>query len=176
MGHDFKDIFGDWEPTGPDDGSNDRDERDLEPENRGPRDLREKEVKVAGVFEHSDSSGITPSQFFVLLQDNLGRKVPIWIGKFEALAISMSLEGETSDRPLTHDLIRLMLDRLGVTVERVVIDDLWQDTFYAKITLVQGDVSHEVDCRPSDAVAIAVRTRAPIYMAESVIESVEQKL
>ncbi len=169
MSQDFRELFGDWDP--------DKEGRlpEGEPENRGPRSLDEKEVAVVGVFQHSDAMGLSEPQFFVLLQDNQGRRVPIWIGKFEAAAISMAIEGEQADRPLTHDLIRILLERTGVAVERVVIDDLWQDTFYAKLHLTQNGKPLEIDCRPSDAVAIAVRTRAQILMAENVLESVEQK-
>jgi hypothetical protein len=172
VGHDFKDLFGDWEP-----GAERPDEGPLEgePENRQPRPLNEKEVKVVGVYEQAETVIPGMAQTFVLLQDNLGRKVPIWVGRFEALAISMAIEGERFDRPMTHDLIKNLLDRLGITVDRVIIDDLWQDTFYAKLILLRQNDLIEVDCRPSDAVAVALRTGAPIYMAESVIETVEQK-
>jgi bifunctional DNase/RNase len=171
--NEFRDLFGDWDPRKED--ASRGDDFFGEPENRGPRALNEKEVKVLGVFEHSESgAGVSP-QTFVLLQDNQGRRVPIWIGRFEAFAISMAIEGEQLDRPMTHDLIRILLERLGANVERIIIDDLWQDTFYAKISLTRDGETLEVDCRPSDAVAIALRFRAPIYMAESVIESVEQK-
>ncbi len=174
MGHEFKDLFGDWEPRreGPSEGE---ELLEGEPENRVPRSLNEKEVKVLGVFEHSDASGAGNGQTFVLLQDNMGRRVPIFIGRFEAFAISMSMENEEVDRPMTYDLLYGILDRLGATVERVIIDDLWQDIFYAKLTITQRDQSYEIDCRPSDAVNIAIRAKAPIYMAEAVIESVDQK-
>ena len=67
-----------------------------------------------------------------------------------------------------------MLPHLGVTVERVTIDDLWQDIFYAKVTISKGEETQDIDCRPSDAVNIAIRFRAPIYISENVIESIEQ--
>lgn len=169
MSQDFRELFGDWDPNS---------EGRLpegEPENRGPRPLDEKPVSVVGVFQHADVQGIAEPHYFVLLQDSRGRTVPIWIGRFEAAAISMAMEGEQADRPMTHDLIRLILERTGVRVQSVIVDDLWQDTFYAKLCLVQGDRSIDIDCRPSDAIAIAVRTGAPILMAESVLEAVEQK-
>ncbi|MCC6728231.1 MAG: bifunctional nuclease family protein [Chthonomonadales bacterium] len=175
MGHDFKDLFGDWEP--PEEGRRAGGDAGGEPENRAPRALNEKEMTVIGVFEHEDPSAPSPSaQTFVLLQDGQGRKVPIWIGRFEAMAISMAIESEQSDRPMTHDLFRIVIERLGAEVERIIVDDLWQDTFYAKITLARNGTSQDIDCRPSDAVAIALRFKAPIYMAEAVIESVERKL
>lgn len=176
MAGDFKDLFGDWEPREGRRRPGDEPYQG-EPENRAPRPLNEKEVKVLGVFEHADPNipGPGASQIFVLLQDNMGRKIPIFIGRFEALAISMAMEGEEVDRPMTYDLVKVLIERLGANVERVVIDDLWQDIFYAKVTVAKNGDLHDIDCRPSDALNIALRFRAPIYMAEEVIESVEQK-
>ena len=141
-----------------------------EVENQKPRSLNEKEVKIMGVYAHQEQGTI--NNHFVLLRDNRGRRVPIFVGQFEAWAISLALEGDAPDRPFTHDLIRLMLERLDATIERVVIDDLWNETFYAKIGLVKkGGETLEVDARPSDAIALALRVRAPIYMAETVLEA-----
>jgi bifunctional DNase/RNase len=165
---DFKDLFGDWEPREP------RRPDEGEPENREPRSLNEKEVKVRGVFEHADTT-TGAGQTFVLLEDNMGRKVPIFIGRFEAFAISMAMEQEEVDRPMTYDLLKVMVERLDATVERVIIDDLWQDIFYAKVGIARNGDIMDIDCRPSDAVNIALRFRAPIYMAESVIEAIDQK-
>jgi bifunctional DNase/RNase len=110
-------------------------------------------------------------QHFVLFKDNRGRLVRIWVGQFEALSISNAIDNEPMDRPLTHDLMKILLDRLGAAIERVIIDDLWKETFYARVTLVKtGGEYIEIDARPSDAVAIALRSKAPIYMAESVLE------
>jgi bifunctional DNase/RNase len=164
VSEDFKDIFGDWQPS--DDGP--ADDTPI-----GERKLNEKEVKVVGVFEHAEvgSEGSGP-QTFVLLQDRRERKVPIWIGRFEAFAISTALQGEQLDRPMTHDLLKTTIERLGATVDRVIVDDLWQETFYAKLILQQHDQIIEIDCRPSDAIALAVRTKAPLFVAESVFETV----
>lgn len=141
-----------------------------EMENRTPRSLHEKEVKVMGVYAHQDQGTI--ANHFVLLRDNRGRRIPIFVGQFEAFAISVALEGEAPDRPFTHDLIRLVLERLDATIERVVIDDLWNETFYAKIGIVKaGGEIMDIDARPSDAIALALRVRAPIYMAENVLEA-----
>ncbi|MHB1000251.1 MAG: bifunctional nuclease family protein [Armatimonadota bacterium] len=145
-------------------------------ENRQPRELQEKEVIVMGVYEHTDqglpvaSSSVTPERYFILLSDNIGRKVAIWIGKFEAYAISIALEGASFDRPMTHDLLKSFLDKLSAKVERILIDDLWQETYYAKISISTANGLIDIDARPSDAVALAVRAHAPIYMAESVLE------
>lgn len=167
MDEDLRDLFGDWEQ--PDDEPGDEDEEPL-----GERRLDEKEVTVVGVFEHGSGEG-RPAETFVLLQDREERKVPIWIGRYEAIAISTALAGEQLDRPMTHDLIAIIFRRLGITVDHVIVDDLWQETFYAKLCLNVGDEVHEIDCRPSDAIAIAVRTKSPIYVAESVFRSVDAR-
>jgi bifunctional DNase/RNase len=141
-------------------------------ENRQPRQLDEKEVQVVGVYEHQEQGlppGFSPPAF-VLLRDRQGRQVLIWIGRSEAFAISLALEDKTPDRPLTHDLLKSVLDRLGGKVERVLIDDLWQDTYYAKLAVSENGDALDIDARPSDAIAVALRAKAPIYMAEYVLE------
>ncbi|BDI33020.1 hypothetical protein CCAX7_50710 [Capsulimonas corticalis] len=191
MASDFDKLFGDdWRPQDPEPGgssgrgpdgesspltpesfSGAMDDRfSSETENRTPRSLNEKEIKVVNVYVHQEQGA--PAQHFVLLRDNKGRRVPIWVGQFEAWAIMMALEGEAPDRPMTHDLIKLALERLDVKIERITIDDLWNDTFYAKINVVRADGSTlDIDARPSDAIAVAVRAHAPIYMAEAVLEA-----
>jgi len=130
---------------------------------------RELEVRVTGVYERIEHG--QPRALLVQVRDNYGRTVPIVIGPFEAHAIVSALNDDTPPRPMTHDLTRNILTRLGVSIDRVVIDDLWQGTFYAKIYLLHGDEEIEIDSRPSDAIALALRFRAPIYMAESVLEA-----
>jgi len=137
-------------------------------ENRVPRDLEEKEVRVMGVYEHLEQ-GMEPAAF-VLLRDDQGRQVLIWIGRYEAYAISLALEGTTPDRPMTHDLMKSLIDRLGGSMERVVIDDLWHETYYAKISVAKGDSVLDIDARPSDAIALALRARAPVFVAEFVLQ------
>ena len=167
MENDFKDLFGDWEPRG----SRRFDEPvPEEVENRAGRPLNEKEVKVLGVYART-VLGIPEPQTFVVLQDNHGRKVYVFIGRYEAMAISQALDGDEADRPLTYDLMTLMVVKLGATVDRVLIDDIWQDTYYAKLTLMKDTQYIDIDCRPSDAINVALRRRAPIYMAEAVIEA-----
>jgi len=175
---DFESIFGgDWKPE---------DERRYplehgsgEPENRAPRALHEKEVKVVNVFEGvvSGTNAGPPPQTttFVLLRDNKGRDLRIFVVRDVAYAISIAVSDESPDRPYTHDLMRTMLERLGAKVDRVIIDDLWQDTFYAKIYLLKEGVKEvmEIDSRPSDAIALALRFRAPIYVAEAVLEAAQ---
>ncbi len=94
----------------------------------------------------------------------------IFIGKFEAMSIWLALEGASADRPLTHDLLNNMIDRMGGKVERILIDDLWNNTYYAKVTIGHDGKTIEVDARPSDGIALALRAKAPIYMAEAVLE------
>ena len=106
----------------------------------------------------------------VILKDNVGdRYLPIWIGAWEASAIAMRLQGLQAERPLTHDLFTTALEQLGVRVARVVVADLEDETYHAQLVLERDGVEEEVDARPSDALAIAVRTQSPIYCAESVL-------
>ncbi|MCX8053242.1 MAG: bifunctional nuclease family protein [Armatimonadetes bacterium] len=135
----------------------------------GSEDLEEKEVKVAGVYEQHDQTGLQPSAFVVLLRDAIGRAVPIWIGRFEAMAISLALEGASADRPLPYDLLHNIITKMGATVDRILIDDLWNNTYYAKITITYDSKVLDADSRPSDAIALALRAKAPIYMAEAVL-------
>ncbi len=133
------------------------------------RNLAEREVRVSGVYVHADAATGARGEF-VLVRDNRGRCVLIWVGQAEAAAISMALQGLTGDRPLTHELLKNLVERLGGTIERVVIDDLWGETFYAKIWLQVNGKSLPVDSRPSDAIALALRAEAPLYMTEAVLE------
>jgi uncharacterized protein len=106
----------------------------------------------------------------VILKDTEDdRYLPIWIGAWEASAIAMRLQGLTAERPLTHDLFAAALDQLGVRVERVVISALADETYHARIHLERDGVQVEVDARPSDALALAVRTEVHIYADEEVL-------
>jgi uncharacterized protein len=106
----------------------------------------------------------------VILKDPEGdRYLPIWIGAWEASAIAMRLQGLAAERPLTHDLFAAALERLGVRVERVVINELTDETYHARIHLERDGVQVEVDARPSDALALAVRAEVPIYAADEVL-------
>ncbi|MBX5470623.1 MAG: bifunctional nuclease family protein [Thermoleophilaceae bacterium] len=109
-------------------------------------------------------------QPIVLLKTREGNKfLPIWIGHPEAAAILMRLQGATTPRPMTHDLISDILGEMDVTCTRVAVTELKENTFYASITLRQDGREFEIDSRPSDALALAVRTSAPIFAAEEVI-------
>ena len=98
------------------------------------------------------------------------RYLPIWIGPSEADSIALKLQDVAVPRPLTHDLLRSVIASLGATVSRIVVSDLNNDTFYAKIVLQFNGSTMEVDSRPSDAIALAVRTDAPIFAADTVVE------
>ena len=99
------------------------------------------------------------------------RYLPIWIGPSEADSIAVKLQDVDVPRPLTHDLLRSVIDTLGATVSRIVVSDLNNDTFYAKIVLQHNGTTTEVDSRPSDAIALAVRAEAPIFADDSVVEA-----
>ncbi|MFC1864519.1 bifunctional nuclease family protein [Chloroflexota bacterium] len=110
-------------------------------------------------------------QRVVILKEKLADYyLPIWIGPAEADAIAVKLQGVSVPRPLTHDLLRSVIDALGATVKSVIVNDLKNDTFYAKITLDVDGGQMEVDSRPSDALALAVRVEVPIYVDESVLD------
>jgi bifunctional DNase/RNase len=98
------------------------------------------------------------------------RVLPIFIGSPEATAIAFALEDVETPRPMTHDLIKDLLDELGANVERVVVTDLRDSTFYADIVVSFGGAVHSVSARPSDAVALAVRFGAPVYAEEGVLD------
>lgn len=107
----------------------------------------------------------------VVLKEQEGeRLLPIWIGPFEADAITIQLQGMDAARPLTHDLLKSVIETLGAEVMHIVVTGLENTTFYAQIVLdVDGDTM-EIDSRPSDAIALAVRVNAPIYVADEVME------
>ena len=127
------------------------------------------EVKVAGVFTHQEAK--LPAQYSVVFRDGRGRRGPIWVGQFEAWAISYALEGETPARPMTHDLTMILLESAGATVMEAAITDLRDETFYASLTLrLEDGATREIDARPSDAVALALRARCPVFVAADVWE------
>ncbi|WP_334144104.1 bifunctional nuclease family protein [Rhabdothermincola sp.] len=97
------------------------------------------------------------------------RILPIFIGQPEATAIAFALDGVVTPRPMTHDLMKDLLDELGATVERIVITELSEGTFFAEIHLSVGGVAHRVSSRPSDAIALALRAGCPIFAEEAVL-------
>ncbi|MCT9820942.1 bifunctional nuclease family protein [Microbacterium sp. W1N] len=100
-----------------------------------------------------------------------GKVLPIWIGAQEATSILIAVEGAVAPRPLAHDLMRTMLTTVGAVVERVEVTRIDEGTFYAEVTLRHGGGVHRVDARPSDAIALASRTAAPIFVADDVLDT-----
>ena len=118
------------------------------------------------------SSPSTGGAYAILLKEIDGvRRLPIIIGAFEAQAIALEIEGIKPPRPLTHDLLKQIIDNLGGSVSEVIISELRENTFYAKIVLEVSGLTNEIDARPSDAIALSVRTQTPIYVAETVLET-----
>jgi bifunctional DNase/RNase len=107
----------------------------------------------------------------VILRDKEGQRVlPIWVGIFEANAIALQIENIPTPRPMTHDLLRNVIHDLKASVKKVVVCDLQENTFYALIYLSMNGDTLAIDARPSDAIALALRTRAPIFVEDSVID------
>lgn len=118
------------------------------------------------------SSPSTGGAYAILLKEiNGNRRLPIIIGAFEAQAIALEIEGIKPPRPLTHDLLKQVIDNLGATVLEILVDELRENTFFAKIILDVSALTNEIDARPSDAIALAVRAQAPIFVAEAVMET-----
>jgi bifunctional DNase/RNase len=131
-------------------------------------------VIVIPVTIHSIQVSLMSNHRVIVLKDMQAeeeRLLPIWIGPFEAEAIALRLQGTQVPRPLTHDLLKAVIEGLGASVSHVVINDLSDSTFYASIVMQVDGQEVEIDARPSDAIALAVRTQAPIYAAESVMET-----
>jgi uncharacterized protein len=117
------------------------------------------------------SFDLVGKQPIVLLKTADGNKfLPIWIGHPEAAAILMKLQSQAPPRPMTHDLLSDMLEQLGAQILRITVTELRENTFYAQITLQQDGGEIEIDSRPSDAIALAIRAEAPIFAADRVIE------
>ena len=123
------------------------------------------EMKVAGIA----LDAITRSPIVLLKDGSDRRALPIYIGQEQARAIMGAMENQKPPRPLTHDLIVNMLETWNMTLDKVIIHTLQKDTFYAALILQQGDVKKEIDVRPSDAIAIALRTNTPILVMEEVV-------
>jgi uncharacterized protein len=108
----------------------------------------------------------------VILRDREGQRVlPIWVGIFEANAIALQIENISTPRPMTHDLLRNVIQDLKASVQKVVVCDLQENTFYALIYLALDGDTVAIDARPSDAIALALRTRAPIFVEETVLDN-----
>ncbi len=120
-----------------------------------------------------DSIRVSPMNYqrvVILREKNSDRYLPIWIGPAEADAIAVKLQDLSVPRPLTHDLLRTMIESLGGVIKRILVNDLQNDTFYAKIVIQVDGSEKEIDSRPSDAMALAVRAQVPIFAAEAVMD------
>lgn len=122
-------------------------------------------MQVSGVVNDSSTS----SYIVILKGEDEKAILPIWIGVLEAGAIAMALEHVQPPRPMTQDLMKAVFDAAGVAVERIVINDLRENTFFATLYLAQNGRQFHLDSRPSDALAIALRNNAPIYVEEDVL-------
>lgn len=130
-------------------------------------------VNVADVVqrERKDEEGNTYANHIVVLYDAQGqRTLPIWVGPFEGQAIAMGVIGESTPRPMTFEFTAKLLDAAKAEIEAVRVDSLKEDVFYAVVTLKHDDTSVEIDARPSDAIALALRTGAPIFVTEPLME------
>ena len=116
---------------------------------------------------------VSNSPIVVLKDEDEKFFLPIWVGIFEANAIALQLENVTTPRPMTHDLLKNMIAELDGRVTRVVINDLRDSTFFAQIRVISGQRTLELDARPSDAIALALRVEAPIFVAQAVLEQAQ---
>ena len=116
---------------------------------------------------------VSNSPIVVLKDDDEKFFLPIWVGIFEANAIALQLENVTTPRPMTHDLLRNLISEMNGRVTRVVISDLRDSTFFAQIRVISGGRTLELDARPSDAIALALRTEAPIFVAQEVLDQAQ---
>ena len=127
--------------------------------------------KVQGEILGLSASPSAGGAYALLLKEIYGvRRLPIIIGQFEAQSIALEMEGIKPPRPLTHDLLKNIIDNLGGTISEIIIDELKENTFYAKIKLEISSMTNEVDSRPSDAIALAVRTGSPLFVSEDVMK------
>ncbi|MDA1129362.1 MAG: bifunctional nuclease family protein [Chloroflexi bacterium] len=120
-----------------------------------------------------DSIRVSPMNYqrvVILREKESDRYLPIWIGPAEADAIAVKLQDLSVPRPLTHDLLGTIIESLGGTIQHILVSDLQNDTFFAKIIIQSNGQAQEIDCRPSDAVALAVRAKVPIYANEEVMD------
>jgi bifunctional DNase/RNase len=137
---------------------------------RRPTRAEEGLAMIETVVESIRVSLVTQHRVVILKEVHGERHLPIWIGAYEAEAIAMELQGVSAARPLPYDLMKSLIGDMGGAVDRIVVTDLSQDVFYARIVIQQNGRSVEVDSRPSDAIALAVRARVPILVDDSVME------
>jgi len=123
-------------------------------------------VSIAGLT--MDPASNTP--IIILKSEDDEQAVPIWIGLLEATSIASALQNIEYERPMTHDLLKNFADTLQISIVKVEVCDLKDNTFYARIYFVSKDQSFDIDARPSDAIALALRFKAPIYVEDSVMQ------
>ena len=123
------------------------------------------EMKINGLAV--DNSSKMPVVILTDMEEK--RFLPIWIGVYEADAILMAMEAISVPRPMTHDLIKGIMDAVEISVDRIVIHDIKNNTFFAKIHMIKDGKEYEIDSRPSDAIALALRVESPIFVSETVI-------
>jgi len=121
-------------------------------------------VKVSGLVRDQRGNPVV-----LLAVENNEKVLPIWIGHAEGIAIELHIKGEKFERPLTHDLLRTTLESLGASVVRVAVTDLRENTFFAKIYLERESEVYVIDARPSDSIALALKTGAPIFVSREVL-------
>ena len=129
-----------------------------------------RKVNIAGMT--MDPTSNTP--IIILKSEEDDRAVPIWIGLLEATSIASALQNIQFDRPMTHDLFKNFIKNMNIEVSKIEVCDLKDNTYYAKIYFTSEDKSFSMDSRPSDAIAIALRFKAPIYVDDKIIEKSEQ--
>lgn len=117
----------------------------------------------------------TNSPVVTLTPKNSKKVLPIWIGHYEAWAIGMEMSGVASKRPLTHDLLYKIVQSMGGDIDKIVVTDLKDQTFYAKIAIIYNGDIIEVDARPSDSIAIALKAKAPIFVNEELFQLKDEK-
>ena len=131
---------------------------------------------IETIVESIRVSLVTQARVVILKEVDGDRHLPIWIGPFEAEAIAMELQSIQSSRPLPYDLLRSVISELGAEVQRINITEINNDVFFARIVIESNGSGVEIDSRPSDAIALAVRVKAPIFVDESVMERAGVKL
>ena len=128
------------------------------------------QVELSRIIINEESD----KQLVVLKEIDGDRGIPIVIGIVEIFAIDRRLKGVEPMRPMTHDLLNTVIEKLGARIEKIVINDLKDHTFYARLFLSMGDREIEIDCRPSDAIALSVAQNAPIWVADHVLDEAGQ--